>query len=189
MLQRIIGVLRLDVNTFEEIEHDESATGQAAIIIAVIAILQAIGGYFGAGSAAALFEQFGSTIEGAESLIDAAASISPVGAAIQAFVGLFVTWVLWSALTFFIGTRLFAGKATMGEMLRVIGFAMVPQILGIIPCIGILGWIYSLVTGFIGIRQGLDLDNGKTAATLGISFLVALVVNLCVLGPLFTAIM
>lgn len=189
MLQRIIGVLRLDVNTFEEIEHDEGATTQAAIIIAVIAVLQAIGGYFGAGSAAAIFEQFGTEIEGAGAFLEAAASISPIGAAIQSFIGLFISWVLWSGLTFLIGTRLFSGEATMGEMLRVIGFAMVPQVLGIIPCLGFIGWIYSLVTGFIGIRQGLDLDNGKTAATVGISLLVAIIVNACVLGPLFAAVL
>ncbi len=31
MFNRIIGVFKLDVNTFEEIEHDEGATVQAAI--------------------------------------------------------------------------------------------------------------------------------------------------------------
>ncbi|MCP4421692.1 MAG: hypothetical protein GY805_34195, partial [Chloroflexi bacterium] len=43
MFERIIGVLKLDVNTYEEIEADESATSQAAIVVVVAAILSGIG--------------------------------------------------------------------------------------------------------------------------------------------------
>lgn len=188
MLQRIMGVIRLDVNTFEEIEHDESATTQAAIIVLVIAILSAIGGYFGAGQVQSFMESFGGDIEGGAALIEAAGTISPLGSAIQAFIGVFVTWILWAGLTFLIGTNAFGGKATMGEMLRVIGFAMVPRVIGIIPCLGFIGWIWSLVTGFVGVRQGLDLDNGKTAITIVLSWLAAVIVQLCALGPLFALI-
>jgi hypothetical protein len=43
-LNRVIGVLRLDVDTYEEIEADETATTQAAIVVAIVAI---IGGLLG----------------------------------------------------------------------------------------------------------------------------------------------
>ena len=46
MLDRIIGVLRLDAATYEEIEADESATSQAAIVVAIVAV---VGGLVGAG--------------------------------------------------------------------------------------------------------------------------------------------
>jgi hypothetical protein len=42
-VDRIVGALRLDPNVYEEIEHDTDATGQAAIIVAVSAILSGIG--------------------------------------------------------------------------------------------------------------------------------------------------
>jgi hypothetical protein len=191
MLNRIIGVLKLNVRTFEEIEADQGATGQAALIVAIVAILSAIGAYFGAeaGSAAlqSLADQFGADLPAGT-----IPNISPVGAALNGFVGAFVRWLLWSILTYLIGTNLFKGQATIGEMLRVLGFAQAPQLLSIlsfIPCLGaiiaIAAAIWSLVAGFIAVRQGLDLDNMQTAITVVLSWLVAVIVNLCVLGPIF----
>ena len=48
MFNRIMGVFKLDVNTFEEIEHDESATSQAAIVVALVALLAVVGSGLGA---------------------------------------------------------------------------------------------------------------------------------------------
>jgi hypothetical protein len=84
----------------------------------------------------------------------------------------FIGWAIWSGVTYLVGTNLFGGKADMGEMLRVIGFAQAPQVLGIIPCVGIIGAIWSLIAGFIAVRQGLDLDNTKAFLTILIGFLV-----------------
>ena len=198
MLERIMGVIRLDVNTFEEIEHDESATSQALIIVIVVAVLSAISGFIGARAAGQALDNLGELGElGAQgdlpfdpSAILGAAEISPIGGAFSAFLGVIIAWLLWSGLTYLIGVNVFGGEATMGEMMRVIGFAYAPQVLGVlgfIPCIGwiaaLAGSIWSLVCGYIGIRQGLDLDNGKTAATVVISWLIAVVVNLCAIGP------
>lgn len=180
MIDRIMGVFRLSVPTFEEIEADESATVQAAIVVAIVAILSGITRYFAAPAAAETMAQ----IEGQLGIDLPSVTLNPVGALINAILSAFVTWLIWSALTYFIGTRLFNGTATMGEMLRVIGFAQAPRILGIlffIPCLGpllgFIGSIWSLVAGFIGIRQGLDLDNVKTALTIILSFLAAILVS------------
>ena len=43
MFQRMVGVLKLDVNTYEEIEHDQNETGQAALIVLIVAIVSGIG--------------------------------------------------------------------------------------------------------------------------------------------------
>jgi hypothetical protein len=70
-------------------------------------------------------------------------------------------------VTWFIGVNFFGGQADLGEMLRVIGFAYAPQVLGIIPCIGWpIGIIWSMAAGFVAVRQGLDLDNTKTFFTI-----------------------
>jgi hypothetical protein len=80
-----------------------------------------------------------------------------------------------------VGTNLFGGKATVDEMLRVIGFAYAPQMLSIIPCIGgLVGWIWSLIAGFIAIRQGLDLDNTKAFLTVLVGFIVYVIGNIVV---------
>ena len=47
MINRIKGVLFLDSEAFKEVEHDEKATGQAALIVIVASILAALGVGFG----------------------------------------------------------------------------------------------------------------------------------------------
>lgn len=158
MINRIMGVLKLDANTFEEIENDQSATMQAAIIVLVVALITGLG-------SGLLAEDFLSGF---------------LAAAVSAIVG----WLVWSAATYFVGTALFGGKATMGEMLRVLGYAQAPQILSFIPCVGLITWIWSLAAGFIAVRQGLDLDNVKAFLTIVVGFILVLVINF-VLGLIF----
>lgn len=156
MLNRIIGVLKLDANTYEEIEADPNATSQAAIVVAVVAI---VGGLIGGGISAAMGGDF-------------------LGAFLTQLLSAFIGWIIWSAVTYFVGTSLFGGKATMGEMLRVLGFAQAPGILGIIPvCGAFVGWVWTLACTFIAIRQGLDLDNGKAAMTAVVAFIAVVIVS------------
>lgn len=154
-LNRIIGVLKLDVDTYEEIEADETATSQAAIVVAIVAI---IGGLIGGATTAIFGGSF-------------------FGTFLQQLLTAFIGWFIWSYVTYFVGTSFFSGKATSGEMLRVLGFAQAPGILIIIPFCGwFLGWIWTLVCTFIAIRQGLDLDNMKALATAVVAFIAVLVV-------------
>ena len=150
MFERIKGVFKLDVKTFEEIEHDSNATSQAAIIVAIVAFLSAIG--------SGLVAQYSQS--------------SFLGSFITTLIWTFVGWFLWAVVSWFVGTKFFGGQATIDEMLRVIGFSYSPQFLAIIPCVGgVIGGIWSLIAGFIGIRQGLDLDNTKAFLTILVGFL------------------
>jgi hypothetical protein len=152
---RVIGVLKLDVDTYEEIEADKTATTQAAIVVAIVAI---IGGLVGGAT---------TTIFGG----------SFIGSFLRQLLTAFIGWFIWAYVTYFVGTSFFKGKSTPGEMLRVLGFAQAPGILVIVPVCGwFVGWIYTLVCTFIAIRQGLDLDNTKALVTAVIAFFVVLVV-------------
>ncbi len=163
MVQRMIGVLQLDVPTFEQIEHDATATGQAAGVVAIAAVCQAIGSSVSAG------------------IWGGGAGPNFLVTLIAAFVG----WVVWSALTYWIGTSLFDARADLGEMLRVIGFAQTPLVFAVVPCFGALvGGIWALVASFIAIRQGLDLDNTKTFITIIVGFLAYVVIS--VVAGMFT---
>ena len=162
-MDRIIGIFKLDVATFEEIEADQSATSQAALVVLVIAIISGLGSGLGASFMQTSF----------------------LGSFASSFIATFVGWLVWSALTYFIGTNFFAGKADMGQMLRVLGFAYAPQVLSIIPCIGwLIGAIWSLIAAFIAVRQGLDLDNTKAFLTIIVGF-VAIVLISAVFGLIF----
>jgi hypothetical protein len=161
MLTRIIGVFKLDVATFEEIEHNESLTLWAALVVGVVAVISGFGNAF----------------------FNLIVNKSFIGGFFGAIFSTILGWIAWSLVTWFVGTRFFNGQADLGEMLRVIGFAYAPLVLSIIPCIGgVVGAVWAIIAGFIAIRQGLDLDNTKTLYTVVVGvvvyFILTLIVNL-----------
>jgi hypothetical protein len=158
IVARMIGAAMLNVNTYEEVEADPNATSQAAIVVGLAAISGGIVGFANG------------VVFGVVSLL--------VGI-ITAYLG----WVVMSYITYFVGTRMFDGKADVGELMRTLGFAQAPRVASAIAIVPILGWIASIVIGFwclatafIAIRQALDVDNTKAAITAVVSWLAAMVV-------------
>ena len=171
-LGRMIGAAKLDAGIYEEVEHDEDATIQAAGVVALVAICAAIGG----------------ATDGSGGVIS-----RPIGALIG--------WFVWSGLTYAIGTRLLDGVATWGEMLRTIGFAHSPGVLYLLAGAPGLGFlvnglvgIWTLVASVVAIRQGLDFTTGKAiltvligwaaAVAVGIGIAIAFGVPLAILGSI-----
>lgn len=155
-VERMIGAAMLDVSVYEEVEHDHTATGQAAGVVAIVAVCAAIGSWGGDGK-------------------------GPIAAIISALLG----WVIMAGLTYVIGTKVFGGTADMGEMLRTLGFSRAPGVIAAIGFIPILGWIallaaslWQLVTAVVAIRQALDFDTGKAVATAILAWVVVMVVTL-----------
>ncbi len=154
MVERLMGALKGDVATYEEVEHDESATIQAAIIVVIAAIL---------GGAGAAFNN----------------SIADNGNEGQGFlIGIVATllgWLVWAAATHFVGTKFFGAQSTVGEMLRVIGFAHVVLWLTVIPYLGLLAGLWFLWVAFKAIRAGLDIDTVPTLIVVAIGFVIRLI--------------
>ena len=155
LVDRMRGAALLDAATYDEVEHDQNATGQAAVVVGIVALASAIGAYRYGGRGI-------------------------LGSIIAAFLG----WLIWSGITYLIGTRVFKGTATWGEMLRTLGFAQSPGvllILAIIPFLGVLisfvVGIWTLICGVIAIRQALDLDTGKAIITAILAWLTILLIT------------
>ena len=143
-VRRVVGATLLDVDTYEEVEHDQNATAQAAMVVAIVAVARGIG-----------------------------ASGSGLMGALLAGAGALVMWGVWAGICYMVGVNLFGGTATWGELLRTLGFAQAPGVLWVFAFIPILGWpLYALlplwiaVAGFIAIRQALDIGNTKTLLTI-----------------------
>jgi hypothetical protein len=164
VVDRMKGAALLDVATYEEVEHDQTATGQAAIVVIIVAVCSAIGAVW----------------RGGPSII-----MAPVGAILG--------WLLWSAVTYVIGDKLLGGTATWGELLRTLGFAQSPGVLmifGIIPLLGgvvrLVVALWLLVAGVIAIRQALDFTTGKAVVTALLGWLaVAALMFITGAGSLF----
>ena len=155
----MLGAARLDISTYEEVEADKTATGQAAGVVALVAVAQAIG----------------------------AAGEGTLGI-VAGLGGAMFGWLIWAGITYLIGAKLFGGTATWGELLRTLGFAQAPgvlYVLGIIPLLGglvrIALAIWILIAGIIAIRQALDFSTGKAILTAVLGWL-AVFIPLFILG-------
>jgi len=161
LVSRAIGAAMLQNEAYEEVEHDTTATSQAAVIVGVAGLMSAI-----------------SSLDGG------------VTAAGAAFVSQYIGWIIWAAVTSFIGTKLFDGTADMGELLRTLGFAQAPAVLLIFAIIPLLGvfvalavGIWLLIAGIIAIRQALDFSTGKAVLTALVGW-VCMVAVAVVIGAL-----
>jgi hypothetical protein len=159
LVGRMVGAARLDAGTYEEVEADTGATGQAALVVVISSICLAIGGRLGAGL---------------------------IGLVLMSLFRL-LGWYVWALVTYLIGTRLLPGvktEADVGQLLRTLGFASAPgvvAVLGVIPGLGsvinVVVGIWMLVAMVIAVRQALDYDNTTRAvAVVLIGFVVYLVV-------------
>lgn len=160
MLERIMRVFKLDASVFREIAEDKAAMTQAAIIVVVVSLLSALG-------------------------LAVGVAITETGSAIGAFFGTLLSgillgWILWAVLTYAVGVFLFKGKTDIPEMMRVLGYANAPNLLGvfaIIPCVGwlaaLVGWVLSLIAGVIAIREAMEFDTVKAVVTVLIAWVVS----------------
>jgi hypothetical protein len=165
IIGRFVRMAKFDNTVYKEIEEDESSNIDALLIVLVASVLAAIGGAIGGRAG--------------------------FGGLILMFLGnVLLRWLLWSAVTWFVGTRVFGGQSNFMEMARLLGYASVPMALGIlnvIPCIGFLislaTFAVSIYIGFLAIREGLDLPTDKTILTIVISA-VAVIIIYVILGLL-----
>ena len=165
LVERMIGVMRLDKPTFEAIEADQSAIPQAATVVLIAAVASGIGSIGDAGIAGLLI-----------GLV-----MAPIG------------WALFSGMAYLIGTKVLAGpetKADVGEVLRTLGFAQAPGIImavAFIPVLGILfslvSSIWALITAIIALKVSLEVSTGRAIA---IGLLAAIAAGL-VLAPIAVA--
>jgi len=140
--QRLIGAVRLDAATYEDVEHDSGATLQAGGVVALASLTTSVSWYF------SVFE-LEWVLRGA------------IQGLVAWFIGVLALWL--------IGTRVLPGKNTeadLGQLLRTIGFAQTPGLFGLLVVIPLLGLfvpflvaIWIIAATFVAVRQALDYDD------------------------------
>jgi hypothetical protein len=153
MIERMKGAALLNIDTYEEVEADTTATGQAALVVALVAVAQTVG--------------------------SAGMGISVM---VMTMIGALLSWLIWAGITYIIGDKLLGGTATWGELLRTLGFAQTPRIFLILAGIPLIGWaisfvvgVWVLVAGIIAIRQACDFSTGKAILTAVLGWLTILI--------------
>jgi hypothetical protein len=164
--ERLIGAAALDVSVYEEVEADERATAQAALVVALAAVAAAIG----------------------------ASQAGPTEVLARLLTQL-LGWLVWSGITYLIGDKLLGGKATYGELQRTIGFAQGPGLLsalravpGLSTPIEVMVALWKLIAAIVAIRQALDFSTGRALLTAVLGFAayvgLALAITFLAGGPL-----
>lgn len=155
LTDRMVGAAMLRNEVYEEVEADGRANGQAALVVALVAVAAAVGGVGGG-----------------------------TGGIVTGILSAYIGWLLWSGVTYLIGTKLLGGTATWSELLRTIGFAQSPGVLYVIGVIPLLGWLANLVVAFwvliaviVAIRQALDFRTGRAILTALIGFIPYLILR------------
>jgi hypothetical protein len=165
--ERMVGAMKADVKTFQEIEADPTAIGQAVTVIVIAGVASFIGNIFRNGPFLGLM-----------SLI-----ISLIG------------YALWSLLVVLIGTKVMpepATKADFNEAFRVIGFTASPGVFNVLAIVPFLGplisfviAIWMIVIGVIAVREVLDYSNtGRAIVVCLLAAVVVWIVMFIVLTPL-----
>jgi hypothetical protein len=168
-LRRVLGAVRLDAATYEEVEADETALGQAMAVVVASSVAAGVG-HLGAGPGALVALVFGTLL---------------------ALVG----WFAWAGITWVVGTRLLPEpqtEADLGQLLRAVGFSSAPGLLRALaglaivgPWIGWLASIWMLVAMVVAVRQALDYEGiGRAIAVCLIGWVVYVLLSV---GFLFAA--
>jgi hypothetical protein len=170
LFERMMRAARLDSNLYEEVEADLNATSQAATVVGIVALCSGLGSAI----SLAMGGQGGTAV------------LAFIGGIVMAFVG----WIAWSYITYWVGTSMFKGVATPGELLRTIGFAQTPGVFSILSFIPILGglvglvvFVWMIIAGVIALRQALDISTGQAVITAIIGFIPMLLLY-CLLGAI-----
>ena len=166
LVDRMVRAAKLDVDLYEEVEADRSATGQAFLVVLIFSISSAIGlGIYSAIENGAMYLVWGLL----------AGVVSNV-----------IAWGLFSFLTYIVGTKLFPGPETSadwGELLRTLGFSTAPGALLVVAFIPLLGglialavWVWMIIAAVIAVRQALDFTTGRALATCVVGLIAYVII-------------
>jgi len=167
LTERMTGAMKADVKTFQEIEADPAALGQAVTVIVIASVASLIGNMFRIG----------------------------ISHGVLTLIANLIGYALFTLLVVLIGTKLMpepATKADFNEAFRVIGFSASPgvaNVLAIIPFLGALipffVWIWMVVVSVVAVREVLDYTSTARAVIVClIAAVICWIVSFVILLPL-----
>lgn len=165
--ERVVGAMSLKASTFQEIEHDPSAMGQAVGVIVLAAVSLGLGNVFWGG----------------------------ITGIVTGIITSLIGYAVWAVVVWLVGTKVMPDAATktdFQETFRTIAFAAAPGVLGIVTIIPILGWLllfaiylWQMAAMVIAVREVLDYtETIKAVIVVVIGFVAYLIVG-AILGMIF----
>lgn len=163
LIQRIRRLAMLDTTVFDEVRTDGASTVSAIIVAAVSFFAFGLGGW--------LWYQFQDyNYKGGNLLL------------YSAIIGTVVSLVLWAVaigVTYTVLTQVFRSRADVNELVRVMGFATAPLVIGLLLFvpgldmgIGILAVGMLFGTSLVAVQSATDAPAGKVLVAVAAGFAV-----------------
>ena len=137
---RVYRAIKIDIELYEEVEKDKSATLQAGIVVVLSSLAAGVG----------------ALQLGASNFL-----LAPILS--------LLSWYVWAYVIYFVGVKLFGGSTTKsnhGELLRTIGFSSAPgliRVFGVTPdlmtvtFIGSAFWMLACMV--VAVKSALDYES------------------------------
>jgi len=180
---RLGGVVSLQRPTYEAIQRDPEATGQAWLIVVLLGLANGISWI--------IVSTTGVPPElarAAPELVDSMRFESNERRLLALILGIVagvVFWYISAWLLRFVGTRmarLSGGQITAEQMRRLVAWGSVPSLAAFLspipvagPLLATLGSLWSFVTGVMAVRSAFDVGIGKAIAIELVAFLIVFV--------------
>ncbi len=168
LIRNMIRAAALDPEFYNRAESSPSLTWQALAVVVVANALAAVGSWVGYDNTQDMFGvDIWNSIRGWLGIGDFPMP-SEGGIVVMVGVGILLAilgWIVWAITTSVIGTKVFNGTTNVGEMLRVLGFAQAPRVIGVIPFLGPVAAVWVLAASVVAIREGLDFSTGRAIGT------------------------
>ena len=153
-IDRVFRAIKIDLDLYEEVEKDKTATIQAGAVVVLSSLAAGVG----------------ALQLGASNFF-----LAPVFS--------LISWYVWAYIIYFVGVKLFGGPSTKsnhGELLRTIGFSSAPgliRVFGVTPdlmtvtFIGSAFWMLACMV--VAVNSALDYDSlWKSLGVVVIAWLV-----------------
>ena len=139
-INRLYRAIKIDIDLYEEVEKDKSATVQAGIVVVLSSLAAGVG----------------ALQLGASNFL-----IAPILS--------LLSWYVWAYVIYFVGVKLFGSPSTRsnhGELLRTIGFSSAPgliRVFGVTPDLMTVTFVGSafwmLVCMVVAVKSALDYES------------------------------
>jgi hypothetical protein len=166
---RMLGALRLDAATYEEIEADPKATGEAAFVVVASSLVAAAG----------IALRLGGTVN---------------AGFLQAIAEL-VGWAFYAWCAYLVGVKLIPGpqtKSSWGEIARTLGYATTPRFLILLVVLPFVGGvvipvvrIWILLSTIVALRSALDCGTLRAIVVAVLASIVQAIIIFFIVGVFF----
>jgi hypothetical protein len=168
LIRNMIRAAALDPEFYKRAESSPGMTWQALVVVVIANALAAVGSWVGYENTQDMFgTDIWNSIRGWLGIGDFPMP-SEGGIFVMVGVGILLAilgWIVWAITTSVVGTKIFKGTTDVGEMLRVLGFAQAPRVIGVIPFLGPVAAVWVLAASVVAIREGLDFSTGRAIGT------------------------